>query len=87
MDEVDDETLTGAFGEQPLQGVHEGVAIKGPRPPRANQPAKCRLTPPRTPYTATYVTGSLPVTASARPCFTSRRRCASASETAMVREP
>ena len=39
------------------------------------------------PQTATYVTGSLPVTASARPSFTSRRRCASASETAMFREP
>ncbi|GGJ11923.1 hypothetical protein GCM10010121_022870 [Streptomyces brasiliensis] len=26
-------------------------------------------------HTATYVTGSLPVTGSARPCFTSRRRC------------
>lgn len=38
-------------------------------------------------HTAAYVTGSLPVTASARPCFTSRRRWASASETAMLRDP
>ncbi len=37
--------------------------------------------------TATYVTGSVPVTASARPSFTSRRRWASASETAMFLEP
>lgn len=30
MDEVDDQALAGAFGEQPLQGVHEGVGIKEP---------------------------------------------------------
>ncbi|GAB7108048.1 hypothetical protein JCM4814A_63620 [Streptomyces phaeofaciens JCM 4814] len=39
------------------------------------------------PHTATYVTGPLPATASARPSFTSRRRWASASETAMFLDP
>lgn len=38
-------------------------------------------------HTATYATGSLPATGSARPSFTSRRRWASASETAMFRDP
>lgn len=37
--------------------------------------------------TATYVTGSLPGTASAWPSFTRRRRWASASETAMFLDP
>lgn len=38
-------------------------------------------------HTAAYVIGSLPATASARPSFTRRRTWASASETAMLREP
>ncbi len=42
----------------------------------------------RTPgHTATYMTGSLPATASARPSFTRRRRWDSASETAMFLDP
>jgi hypothetical protein len=66
VDEVDDQTFTGMFGEKM---IHTDVV--------AQEAAQ----------TATYVTGSLPVTASARPSFTSRRRCASASETAMFRDP
>ncbi len=40
----------------------------------------------RASHSAAYVTGSLPVTASARPSFTRRRTSASASDTAMLRE-
>lgn len=45
------------------------------------------VTDPGVRHAATNVTGSLPATASARPSFTSRRRCASASETAMFLDP
>lgn len=78
-------SATGPVRANPGGSVTPGVRVRFTWAPVRSGPAVAR-TPPAQP-TATYATGSLPGTASTRPSFTRRRRWASASETAMVREP
>lgn len=75
----------GGSGPIPAGAVTPGVRFRFTWAPVRAGLAVAR-TPPAQP-TATYATGALPGTASTRPSFTRRRRWASASETAMVREP
>lgn len=72
--------VTGVLGPPGPGEAHTAMYVTGARAHDGRDAAPGR-------HTAMYVTGGPPGTASARPSFTSRRRCDSASDTAMDREP
>lgn len=79
--------MTGTEGGGPLRSGAFGLSQDSRASAGRRRPGRGAAEGQPQVYTATYVTGSLPGTASACPSFTRRRRWASASETAIVREP
>lgn len=67
--------------------ISTGFPLYGREDDSPTLPARTRSGRAAGIHTATYVTGAPPGTTSARPSFTSRRTWASASDTAMLREP